>query len=166
MHTVIASYGRRPTSSSVQAVAWYLTIFFVVASVSQLFAFEDFPTLMDGSLRGGIYQATTFAALVVVFEVFAVPFLLSMRVSILMRYVSLVSGWLALIMWLLLSLHQNTDPGVLNAGLFGTKIIVPSGWWLTTFLVALLVLQGFATWGMRPWNQPPHARRSHKVQNT
>ena len=157
MHRIKATFGVRPKELSVRFSALYLALFFVVASVVQLVGFEDFPDIIASyGLPIDPSFATVIAATIVSLEVLAVPFLLTMKLSPLMRALSAASGLLVLLFWLTIGLWQNlASPSIENAGLFGSLVTVPQGWWLVSYMVALLVLFGFTVWAMTP-----HIRRS------
>ena len=149
---VQATQPPHPKTKNIRAVSLALAGVFVVMAVAQLFTFEKFPAVIEGMwLPGGGFMSSVRAALVVVFEVGAVPFLLSMRLSPAMRFVSMVSGWLAIAAWLGASVWQNVAPGVVsNSGLLGATVKLPVGWWNVLFCLALGVLAAWAAWGMWP----------------
>ncbi|MEP6710347.1 MAG: MauE/DoxX family redox-associated membrane protein [Candidatus Saccharibacteria bacterium] len=138
-------------SNNVHYAAIYLAVFFVVTAFAQLFSFEDFP----GHIKSFGFPidslfAPFIAALVVTFEVFSIPFYLRMRISPLMRLVSIASGWIILVWWLVVGIWQSmVDFKIPNSGLFGSDISIPSGWWMVSFLCALLILNTYVLWGTR-----------------
>lgn len=152
MHFIVATRGRLPKELSVWAAAFYLALFFVVAAVSQLFAFETYGDIIatyglpiDSAFHNVI------AAIVVTLEVFAIPFLLTMKLSLLMRIISMVSGWLVLVFWLVLGIWQSTVTfEIPNAGLFGERIGLPQGWWLVFYMTALVVLSVYVSYKLWP----------------
>ena len=121
-------------------------------AVAQLFEYEDFvPLLQSFGLAGGESAAMVCAGVIVIAEVFALPFLLRMYVSPLMRVLSMVLGWLVAAIWtyilvvLTFSVNAVTDTGML-----GTAVTVPSGWWNLGYAVVLIVLAGWSSWGLWP----------------
>ena len=147
-----------PKTTNVRVLSIALAAVFVILAVAQLYSYEDFPQVVAGFwLPGGQVTAHIVAALLVVGEVAAVPFLLSMRLSPAMRWVSMVSGWLVIVGWLLISLWVNAsmDP-VGNAGVLGATIPTPAGWWIVSIFAALGVLAGWASWGMWPYRSVAH----------
>ncbi len=120
--------------------------------VAQLFTFENFPAVIGGLwLPGGDATAKVLASVVVVIEVFSLPFLLAMRLSPLFRVVSMVLGWVVAIVWILISLWENCMiASITNNGMFGATIPLPVGWWNVLFSLALGVLIIWASWGMWP----------------
>ena len=143
----------KPYRHDVRTVALSLAILLIVLVVAQLFSFEKFiPLLESYQLPGGVIVATFLAALIVTLEVFALPFLIMMKVSSLMRIVSMISGWLAFVILLLLQIWQNTqlDSFGSNNGLLGAPIALPVGWWSVFFVAALGVLHAWASWGIWP----------------
>ncbi len=159
MHLAKATAAKRPKTLSVWITSLYLALFFIVAAVSQLFAYENYPSIMNSyGLPGLGGLGLLLAALIVILEVFAIPFLLFMRVSPLMRLVSMVCGWLAITFWLIVSIWIATaNYYIPNAGLFGSAVPVPRGWWLFCFVVVLAVLVIYVSHAM--W---PIAKKRHK----
>lgn len=95
--------------------------------------------------------AKLLAALVVTAEVFAVPFLLCMRLSPLMRVCSMVLGWLSIAWWLYVLVWENVTVTALGSnGLFGATLTLPLGWWSVCFMLGVGVLAGWASWGLWP----------------
>ena len=120
--------------------------------VGQLFSFEKFIPLIESfGLPGGHGTATAIAGIIVVSEVFALPFLLRMWVSPLLRSMSMVLGWVAPFAWIVLAVWLNvTASAAGNVGIFGTKVVLPVGWWIVCYAVALAILSAWASWGMWP----------------
>lgn len=127
----------------------------VVCVVAQLFGFEDFLLLVESFwLPGGEALAHFLAGLIVIAEVFALPFLLRMNISYVMRVVSMVMGWLVPLIWLGLSLWlMLTVNAVTNIGILGSVIQVPPSWWVVGASVIVGVLSvgvSIAMWPSRP----------------
>jgi hypothetical protein len=142
----------RPKTKNIRTVGIGLAGVFVVMAVAQLFTFEDFPkTISMMWLPGGEAVATVRAALIVTLEVAAIPFLLSMRLSPAMRFLSMVAGWMAIAAWFAASIWQNVSSGVIvNSGLLGATVKLPVGWWSVFFCIALGILATWAAWGLWP----------------
>ncbi len=123
---------------------------FVVLAVAQLFTYEKFPAFL-AEVWGNEETVKTHlsAALIVIVEVAAIPFLLSMRLSPAMRFVSMISGWLVAAVWLIGSLQGNIL-GVANSAFLGATIPLVQGWWSVFFSLALGVLVAWSSWGMWP----------------
>lgn len=141
-----------PKTDNVPKVALFLAAIILVMAIAQLFHFEDFvPLVEDFNLPGGVVVAQLFATGVVVLEVAALPFLLRMRLSKAMRFVSMVSGWLVLMLWMLVQIYLNSIyPEMQNNGLIGSVVEVGVGWWSVFLLGAFGVLAAWASWGMWP----------------
>lgn len=125
----------------------------VVLVVLQLFGFSKFAGVIDDMWLPGVNGASSklMAALVVTMEVFAVPFLLRMRLSPAMRVVSMVFGWLSVAWWLYVLIWQNvTVTAISNTGLLGSALTVPTGWWSVCFMLGVAVLAAWASWGLWP----------------
>lgn len=141
-----------PKTDNVPKVALFLAAIILVMVIAQLFHFEDFVPLVETfGLPGGALIAQLFATGIVVLEVAALPFLLRMRLSKAMRFVSMVSGWLALMLWMMVQIYLNSVyPGVQNSGLVGSVVETSVGWWSVFLLGAFGILAAWASWGMWP----------------
>lgn len=123
-----------------------------VMAVAQLFTFENFPAVIASIwLPGGEVMARVIAAFIVIAEILALPFLLSMRLSPLFRVVSMVLGWIIVLKWLFFAIWENVMLATLtNTGMFGATVPLPVGWWSVFFSLALGILIVWASWGMWP----------------
>lgn len=130
----------------------------IVMVLGQLFAYEKFPALLEAyQLSGGIVTAHVLAATLVISAVFALPFLLRMNTSLLMRYVSMVCGWLVAAIWLVLGWALVLgNPAVANVGLLGAKIQLEAGIWVLCVPIAMAILAMWSSWGM--WPGTRHSR--------
>ena len=124
----------------------------VVLAVTQLFSFEKFLVIAQSySMPGGVAFAALLSSLIVIIEVFALPFLLRMRLSKAMRIVSMWCGWLVALVWYLISLWLMFKPVVIdNVGIFGGLVSLRPGWWFVFICVGMGVLTGLISWGMWP----------------
>lgn len=151
---VHATPAREPKSSSIVKISLFVTILFIILALAQLFSFAKFGSaIYDMWLPGVTMQlATVLAALVVILEVFSIPFLLGMWLSPLMRLVSMVFGWLVIAWWLYVLVWQNVTPLALeNNGLLGGLVHLPVGWWAVWFIAAMGVLVAWVSWGRWPF---------------
>jgi hypothetical protein len=149
---VQATSAPKPKTKNIRTIGIALTAAFVVMAVAQLFTFEDFPGVISTMwMPGDAMLASVKAALIVTLEIGAIPFLLSMRLSPAMRFVSMLSGWLAIAAWFTVTLWQNLSSGVIvNSGLLGATVKLPVGWWNVLFCIALGILAAWVAWGMWP----------------
>lgn len=141
-----------PKTDTAPRVALFYAVILLIMAVAQLFSFEKFIPLVEGfGLPGGHGTAALVASVLVIIEVFALPFLLRMRLSPLMRIVSMVCGWLVVAAWLKLAIWANIAGSSMdNMGIFGPSLMLPVGWWVIPYVVALGILAAWASWGMWP----------------
>lgn len=134
----------------VQMIALGYAGILTVMATLQLFEFEEFMPLVESFwLPGGVVIAALIASLIVACEVLALPFLLRMSLSPLMRYVSMVCGLLVPAGWLTIAIWLNVTHNVVdNIGFLGTKVTLPVGWWAVYMTLALLVAAIWSAWGM------------------
>jgi len=149
---VKATLAPKPKTRESQIVAYIYAIILIILVLCQLFTFDDFLLLLGGfGLPGGIMTANMLGSIIVISEVFALPFLLGMWLSPLMRIISMVLGWIVPLVWLKLSLWicltSITAP---NIGFLGTVIDLIPGWWTVFISIALGLLAAWASWGMWP----------------
>jgi hypothetical protein len=146
----------KPKTANVRLVCLLLAAMLVVLAVAQLFTFEQFAEVFIAmALPGSDVLAPVYGAVIVTLEVFALPFLLAMRLSTAMRIFSMVVGWLAIAVWLFLSVWGASMGEIAaNSGLLGATVVLPVGWWSVSFSIALGVLAAWAAWGMWPLGRP------------
>ena len=154
MNNIVTTPAPRPRATLVHNSAWGYAALITVMVVGQLFNFEDFiPAIGELQLPGMEAYAAVIAAIVVITEVFALPFLLRMSLSPLMRWVSLVCSVLVAIGWLKLSILAVMSDGV-TVPLLGTKLesllIEPSVAFVLSLVMTAIAL--FVVHGMRPRN--------------
>jgi hypothetical protein len=142
----------KPKTKNIQSVSLLAASIIAVMTIAQLFTFENFPAVIANLwLPGGDATARLIAAVLVIAEVLALPFLLAMRLSPLFRIVSMYVGWLVALIWIFISFGENMMVGsISNNGMFGATIPLPVGWWNVFFSLALGVLVLWASWGMWP----------------
>lgn len=155
IHMVFAHVTEAPkprTNTSLQ-IGRFFGVLLLLMAVTQLFSFEKFiPIIESYQLPGGHATGVTLASLIVTVEVFALPFLLRMKLSPLMRVSSMACGvvvsviWLILLIWMVLGASS-----ALHAGFFGTRIIIPLGAWAVVYPMLLLLLSIWSIWGLGPW---------------
>lgn len=142
-----ASEAPKPRAAIYQKVAWAYAALLVVVVLAQLFAFEKFiPILRDYHLPGGEGTATLAATIIVIVEVFALPFLLRMPLSPLMRWCSAVFAVLVPVSWLLLGIVAAVN-GLTDGGMLGAKVDTPPVAMIGVSLV-LALLAGLSIWGL------------------
>ena len=141
-----------PRSETCKRIAWAYAAILVAMAVLQLYAFEDFiPLIQSYDLPGGDGTAALVASLIVVFEVFALPFLLRMPLSVLMRWFSLVCALAAASTWLKLSLYAAiSQVGTIPSGIFGSKIDIDTGIPLLAISTGMVILAVVSVYGLWP----------------
>lgn len=143
---------REARTSDIKKIIYTYVLILVVFILCQLFAFDDFLRLLDSFwLPGGLPTAHILGSFLVVCELFALPFLLRMNLSPLMRVVSMVLSWLVPAIWLFLTLWINlTVNAISNVGFLGTIVQIMPGWWAVYVSVALALLAIWSSWGLWP----------------
>lgn len=128
-----------PGSKLAFVLSMMLALFFVLSSVGILFAFEKYPALIESYGVDWLGNLSVLvASLIVICSVFAIPSLLHMSVSPLMRWLSMLCGWVVVLYWLSISLWQiNAGIGLSNIGLFGAQVQSPQDWSLVGLIIAV-----------------------------
>lgn len=141
-----------PKDKKVYYASIALAAVFVILAVAQLYSYEDFPDVIASFwLPGGRTFAALFAALLVVSEVLAIPFLLFMRLSPAMRVFSMVAGWVAIISWLITAVSIGvSDNAITNGGILGATVPIAPGWGTIILIAGLGALSGWISWKMWP----------------
>lgn len=149
---VAAEKATEPKSDNVKKVAYMYAFLLVAFVLCQLYSFDEFLALLQSyMLPGGDLTANLLGAVLVIAEVMALPFLLGMSLSPLMRVVSMVFSWIVPIAWLKMALWLiMTVNAVNNIGYMGTVVKLAPGWWAVFFSLSICSLAAWASWGMWP----------------
>ena len=133
-------------------VAYIFAGLLVVLAVTQLFTFDEFIELVPAfNLPFGTGFTYALAPLIVAAEVFAIPFLLRMQLSIAFRWLSMLCGWFVALIWTFISFWiVLTYPPVETVGYFGTIVTLIPGWWAVFVGFALCILAAWTSWGLWP----------------
>ena len=163
MYTIVARY---PKVRSPQAVVLgVLAAVYLVAMVFlQLFDFEDMPSILRYFWGAGSESAMlVLAALLVTTELLVLPALLGMKLSPLLRLVSVGAGVATALYWVVASLSVVLGAHSRNPGMFGDKFTEASGLLLpaaTAVLVALIAAYWASAYGaMLPTAKPSKKHR-------
>lgn len=142
----------QPKTKNVSKVALLFGGLILIMTIAQLFHFEKFiPLIEDFDLPGGELTAHLFAASIVTLEVASLPFLLRMYLSPAMRFVSMISGWIVVILWLFVQIYLNLQhSSTENSGLLGVAVPIETGWWVVFMLAGFGIFSAWASWGMWP----------------
>jgi len=144
----------KPRTEASRKISLLFAGVLVVMVVAQLFTFEDFlKTIEMMNLPFGMALSFALGPLIVVSEVFALPFLLRMQLSIAFRYLSMFLSWLAAAVWLCITvwLAVSYEP-VETVGFLGSVVNLAPGWWSVFISIALVILATWSSWGLWPQN--------------
>jgi hypothetical protein len=152
MELVRTTPAPEPRSKDVAKIAILYAVIVTVMAVAQLFTFETFLQLIEAfGLPGGRQTAYVLGSLLVVSEVFALPFLLRFDLSPAFRWVCMGFSWLVAAIWLFVTLWVTvTNAPVVNVGFLGTVVDVMPGWGAVLISFALGILAAWASWGLWP----------------
>lgn len=144
-------------TDTARKISFVYAALLVVFAVAQLFTFDEFLELFASfGLPASEGLAFSIAPAIVVSEVFALPFLLRMRLSPAFRFLSMGLGWLVAILWLFVSYWVTTmHPDAMTVGFLGTVIDLTPGWWTVLVSAALGILAAWASWGLWPGKREP-----------
>jgi len=148
-----ATSAKKPKTRESQNVAYIYAAILVILALTQLFTFDKFLVLLESFwLPGGKTVAYLLGSGIVVCEVLALPFLLRLKLSPLMRITCMVLGWMVPIIWLLLTIWLlSTINAISNIGFFGTTVELMPGWWAIFVCIAIAILAAWASWGLWPF---------------
>lgn len=143
--------GKPKTKESLKVAYLYAGILIILV-LAQLFTFDKFAPLVESfNFPGGELTGRLAASMLVICEVLALPFLLRLKLSPLMRAVSMILIWVVPVFWLKASLWLVlTDSRVSNIGFLGTLVKLTPGWWAVFVSLALGFLAAWASWGLWP----------------
>jgi hypothetical protein len=124
----------------------------VVLALAQLYSFPEMLLIVQSFwLPGDRVTAYLLAAMIVICEVFALPFLLRMRMSSAARVTSMVLGWMVAVIWTGISVWLLvTTNAVTSTGMLGDVVTIPPGGLPLMLGLAFGVLAAWASWGMWP----------------
>jgi len=152
----------KPKTKEAQKVAFMYAFLLVVFALCQLFSYDKFLALLqEFNLPFGEWLVPATGALIVISEVFALPFLLNMRLNKPLKLVSMVFSWLVAIIWLKIALWLTLTSSVAaNIGYLGGLVRLVPGWWSVFFALSLGLLAIWSTWGM--WSSHKKLNDEHK----
>ena len=139
-------------SKESKQIALFYAGILVVLAVAQLFTFDSFLELFNSfNFPGGIGFAYFSGALLVASELFALPFLLRMPLSKAFRWVSMVAGWVAALIWIKTTIWvMVAAPTAVSIGFLGTALDILPGWWAVLISFVFGVCAFWASWGLWP----------------
>jgi hypothetical protein len=139
-------------TADTQKVIYAYAFILVIFVLCQLFTFNDFLKLIDSFwLPGGVPTANILGSIIVICELFALPFLLRMSLSPLMRIICMVMSWLVPLIWIFMTFWINlTINSISNVGFLGTTIQIIPGWWAVCVSLALSLITIWSSWGLWP----------------
>lgn len=123
-------------------VLWVLAIIMIGFALAHLVRIDKLIPTIGGILTP--VGASWFVVLVVIVEVFALPYLLQLRLSPLMRVVSGAFVVLAPLAWTCLAIW--TAGSGHSTGQFSSYISTPGSWWLIIFNLAWLSVSYWVLW--------------------
>lgn len=130
----IGSYGPKRTVR-IQGIAVVVAALISAMLLAQLFSYEDFAAILGGLMPYGdasLLKVT--AAAIVIAELLALPYLLGMYLSPLMRLLSAVTAAGVSVFWLFTGF---TNAHANNSGLFSTTLEIPGGIFATMLSLVL-----------------------------
>lgn len=151
-----ATAASKPKTPEAKKAALLYACLLIIFAGLQLASFTGLLEVFEGFLMpGGQTFAHVLVMVIVISEIFALPFLFRLRLSPLARGISMVLGWLVSLLWLGIALWLvmavNTAS---NIGLFGAMIHILPGWWMVFISLALGILAAWSSWGLWPYSRP------------
>lgn len=142
----------KPRTKEAKQVSLFYAGVLVVFVVTQLFTFDTFIELIPAfNLPLGPMMTFALAPLLVASELFAIPFLLRMQLSVAFRWLSMMLGWLVAGIWIgITAWVAGTEPAVATIGFLGTLVDLVPGWWAVFISFALGILAIWSSWGLWP----------------
>lgn len=133
---IIGSHGPKRTKRT-QAIALVVAALLTIMLVAQLFSYEDFAVTLSALMPYNDNSLLTItAAAVVIAELLALPYLLGMYISTLMRVMSATLAAAVGVFWMFTSL---TNSHASNSGIFSTTLELPGGILAVVWSLALVI---------------------------
>lgn len=140
----------KPRTPQSGQVSLFFAGLLAVMAVAQLFTFESFIVLLGTfELPLGLPPMLV-ASFIVIAEVFALPFLLRMDLSVAFRWLSMGLSWLVVAFWLFVSVWLRSMVLVPETVGFLGSIPVTPGLWVVLFSISLGILAVWSSWGLWP----------------
>jgi hypothetical protein len=140
-----------PRTSNSLKVSILYAIILTAAAVIQLFNFEDFISFIQSlNLPFGMGLNYAFLPLMVVAQVFALPYLLRMDLSPAFRYVSLFLSLLAAALWIFLACWVVLSGQPTISERSGSLVSYLPGAYAIFITLAVGVLAIWSAWGLWP----------------
>lgn len=135
MKVFVSAQAAKPASTSAQVAGIVYAGVLTLLALAQLYTFEKFIEILPSAVssEGGV-ALYLLAPLIVVLEIFSLPYLLRLTVSPAFRFVSRVFGWLVPIFWVGIGILSGV--AIENTGILGDVIAVAG---LTTISMGLLL---------------------------
>ena len=143
---------QEPRTKESKKIAIFYAVILVILAVAQLFSFEEFLVHFQSiGLPISNEQAYILAPVIVIAEVFALPFLLRMRLSPAFRFLSMFLGWLVAGLWVFVTFWlASTQSQADTVGFLGTVVNLMPGWWAVFISLSFAVLAAWSSWGLWP----------------
>jgi glucan phosphoethanolaminetransferase (alkaline phosphatase superfamily) len=159
---VVAEWPAEPKTNDSKHIAWFYAAIITVLTALQLFTID---TNIE-SLKGlGLTDAARRLWLVagVVLGVFALPFLLRMKLSVGLRWCSMWAGWAIPILGGIYTVWLNlTGVSTLTFSVAGNEFGLFVGWWMIFLNIGMGLLAAWASWGLWP-ARSRRAKRTHSI---
>lgn len=127
-------------------LGWIATAILAGIAVIQLFRIDTFVPLLDMALPGGRTAASWLAMVIIISEVFALPFLMRMKLSPLAGLVSGALSVLAPLWWLLIAIWSYDLP--VSTAQLGEFVTTHSTVWVVLINAAWLCYAYVALWAL------------------
>jgi hypothetical protein len=141
-----------PKTNDSKKIAWVYAVVLLINVVLQIFDFKGFVDVIISFWPHHQRVGATVAGVIPFAEIFALPFLLRMRLSIGFRVFSMFLGWLVPAIWLFISIWTMSDNSVVSVGVLGAHLTVTPGIWVVFLSAALAVLSIWTSWGLWPFH--------------
>jgi len=140
----------KPKTEAAKQVSLFYAAFLTIMLVAQLFTFDTFIELIVSfSLPISTALIAALPAIIVATELFALPFLLRMRISAAFRWVSMACGWLVALLWTAVTFYLAVSATqVETVGFFGTVIELIPGWWAVFVSLLFASMAAWSSWGL------------------
>lgn len=142
---------RKRVASPTLFLCWGVAGLLALMAVAQLMTMDTFvPTMQNYQLPDASAAGKVIAGLLTIGEVVALPFLLRMNMSWLMRGLSLLALNLTALSWVGLGIWVfTTHPPLIGTGIVGGLLSSLSGMVVLPFGIALLALSLLSSWSLR-----------------
>ena len=161
---IIAIEASEPKIKDIRSMGWMVVLLLVVAVFFQVMIMLNnsganslVAVVSESTWASRLFLSSWMLGVMVFVEIFAVPFLIGAKVSVLMRLMSMLFGWLVAGVFLVAMLALNLSGSGVSL-VVADMMAIPLDWMFILLAVVFVAPIGWVTWGRWPEREIEMAR--------